>query len=225
MKVCLFDIDGTLLLTGGAGQAAMEIVLQKEFGINELNVDIHAAGRTDRSIVTDLFEQVGIENTTENWNQFENAYLKTLPDHMGCDDGQLLPGVVELLNVLSDLDHVHLGLLTGNFEKGAWTKLSHYNIDHHFKFGGFGDHHYDRDDVARVALKATLEHLGNPIAAEEIWVIGDTPSDIQCSRAIGANVIAVATGIFDRQVLENAKPDELWNDLSNIDAMVELLAN
>lgn len=223
MKVCLFDIDGTLLNTGGAGQTAMEEVLEKHFDITELDVQIHAAGRTDRAIVSDLFDQLNIEPTEENWNRFQNAYLDTLPAHMGNDSGRLLPGVIDLLNSLSELDNIHLGLLTGNFQRGAWSKLSHYSIDHHFGFGGFGDHHRNRDDVAKVAFEETQKHLDTSIEGDAVWVIGDTPADVQCGRAIGANVIAVSTGIYDSKTLADSNPDHLWDDLSNKNAMIDIL--
>ena len=225
MKVCLFDIDGTLLNTGGAGQSAMEAVLKIEFGIENLEVNIPTAGRTDRAIISDLFKDLDIEQTEENWSLFRDAYLKLLPEEMGDNTSRLLPGVCELLEELSALENVHLGLLTGNFQTGAWAKLSHFGIDHHFNFGGFGDHHHNRDDVARTAFEKTNEHLGleKMISANAIWVIGDTPADVQCSRAIGANAIAVATGMYDSKTLEEAKPDHLWDDLTNPEKFLSLL--
>ncbi|MFG0296017.1 MAG: HAD family hydrolase [Maioricimonas sp. JB045] len=213
--VCLFDIDGTLLNTGGAGQAAMERALEAAFGLVDLNHDIPAAGRTDRAITSDLFAHHGIELHDESWNSFVTTYVENLRTALADLTGTVLPGIVELLDDLSSHDDVSMGLLTGNFEQGAWLKLSHYQLDHHFAYGGFGDDHHDRDDVARTAYAEACRHLGRDVGREQVWVIGDTPSDIRCARAIGANVIAVATGIYSAEELAAAEPDHLVADFSD----------
>jgi phosphoglycolate phosphatase len=215
MRVVLFDIDGTLLLTGGAGQRAMERTLAAAFGVTRPTEDIPAAGRTDRAITVDLFRFHGIENTPETWDRFSSEYYRQLPIALAELDGKLLPGVENLLELLDARDDVALGLLTGNFREGAWLKLKHYRIDHYFEFGAFGDDHHSRDDVAHLAFADSHRHVGLPVAADRVWVIGDTPADVTCARAIGVNVVAVATGIFSYEELERTKPDCLLHDLSD----------
>ena len=212
--ICLFDIDGTLLSTGGAGQRAMENALATIFGIRGPTDAILAAGRTDRAITVDLFAAHTLEMNQSNWDRFTSAYFECLPSSLGQLPGRLLPGVLALLQQLAQRDDVELGLLTGNFEKSAWQKLKHYQIDHFFDFGGFGDHHSHRDDVARDALAAVHQRFG-AVSPDQIWVIGDTPADVQCGRAIGARVAAVATGIFARPILADCQPDLLFDDLTD----------
>lgn len=212
--VYLFDIDGTLLNTGGAGQSAMERALETAFHLTDLSHDIPAAGRTDRAITADLFAHHGIPDRPESWNRFMQAYVEHLPQSLAELDGRVLPGVVDLLDTLADRGDVALGLLTGNFRRGAELKLEYYLLDHHFRFGGFGDVHFDRDDVARAALAEACRFLDREQSSDHIWVIGDTPSDVKCARAIGAHAVAVATGIFSSEELEAAQPDFLFADFT-----------
>lgn len=222
--VCLFDIDGTLLNSGGAGQHAMEQALLEVFGVTGPYEDIKAAGRTDKAITTDLFNHHLIELSDQNWSRFLNSYVEHLPVSLQTQQGQVLPGVREILENLSAREDVALGLLTGNLQTGADLKLRYFEIDHHFAFGGFGDVHHDRDDVARLAYRAACEHLKSEVAADSVWVIGDTPDDVTCGRAIGARTIAVATGIYDYSVLQGAEPDFLFHDFSNVNEFLDCLS-
>lgn len=225
MNVCLFDIDGTLLNTGGAGQAAMESALRAMVNTERPMSGISTAGRTDRAIVSDLFEHYGVDADDAVWARFMTNYLDHLGNELTARDGLVLPGVVELLERLSSHADVSLGLLTGNFERGAQAKLGFYELRDHFTFGGFGDVHHHRDDVARAARDAvSAHHHGQKLADDRVWVIGDTPADVQCGRAIGANVVAVATGIFDYSALEETQPDRLFHDFSDVDAIFDLLS-
>jgi phosphoglycolate phosphatase-like HAD superfamily hydrolase len=223
MHICLFDIDGTLLNTGGAGQSAMEAALRELFETTRPVVGISAAGRTDYAITTDLFAYYKLEPSAERWQQFVTTYLRLLPDHLKRTRGCVLPGVPGLLETLSARDDLMLGLLTGNFRDGAWLKLQHYELHRHFQFGGFGDHHLHRDDVAREALQQVRRLYPEAGNLDCIWVIGDTPSDIRCARAIGARVIAVATGIFPMEQLAAEEPDHLFRDLSDPEPILSLL--
>jgi phosphoglycolate phosphatase-like HAD superfamily hydrolase len=116
-----------------------------------------------------------------------------------------------------------MGLLTGNFEAGAVCKLEHYKIADYFAFGGYGDVHRHRDDVARDSLGKAQQYLNAEISPSDVWVIGDTPSDVQCGRAIGANVIAVATGLFKLEELEATNPDHLFADFADVDRVVSTI--
>ena len=222
MHVLLFDIDGTLIDAGGAGQAAMEQAVAREFGATRPISGIPTAGRTDRAIGRDLFDYYSIPATDANWSRYLQTYYELLPESLQQRQGAILPGVVSLIERLSGCDDVFLGLLTGNFAEGAKLKLQHFELYHHFRMGGFGDDHLHRDDVARQALVAVREHLPE-VQPQQIWVIGDTPSDVQCGRAIGANVLAVATGIFELDELAPCQPDVLLGDLSAADAWIEQL--
>ena len=136
----------------------------------------------------------------------------------------MLPGILQLLQTLRARTDVAIGLLTGNVRAGARVKLGHYGLYEHFAFGGFGDLHFDRDDVAREALAEVRAHLGESIVAERIWVIGDTPLDVRCARAIGANVVAVATGVHSYEQLRESAADLTLRDLSDAAAFLERLA-
>lgn len=221
MAICLFDIDGTLLSSGGAGQAAMEAALESTFGITAPTEGIAVAGRTDKAIVTDLFTFHGIDCSTENWQLFVDAYLNQLPVQLSTRVGLVLPGVEAILADLHRREALTLGLLTGNFQRGAELKLTHYQLAEYFSGGGFGDEHLDRDDVARTALADVQGKCGSD-RHSEVWVIGDTPADIQCGRAIDAQVIAVATGLYSIDELESCEPDYLCEDFSDVELVLEV---
>lgn len=222
MHVCLFDIDGTLLHSGGAGKAAIEVALTEDFGV-ELRVQVTYSGRTDRAIARDLLRHHGIEPTTENWQRLVRGYLERLPLSLTTNQGKVLPGISALLEQLARVDRVAVGLLTGNIRAGARIKLGHFDLYHHFAFGGFGDEHYERDDVAREALAAVGAHLSGRHSPDRIWVIGDTPLDVQCARAIGARAVAVATGWHSLDELRATGPDLLLPDLSDPAPLLSLL--
>lgn len=223
MHVLLFDIDGTLLNTGGAGQQAMEQALAEAFGVTRPTEGISAAGRTDRAIIRDLFAFHDIEETVEIWESFQATYLKHLAQVLPQLDGRVLPGVEPLLESLAERSDVVLGLLTGNLARGAELKLRHYDLYHYFVGGGFGDEHHDRDDVARAARRVIEEHRNSDIDDDRLWVIGDTPHDVRCGRAIGARVAAVATGSFSLDELRQTQPDQLYEDLSDPRPLLEVL--
>lgn len=221
MTVCLFDIDGTLLSSGGAGQAAMEAALESTFGITAPTEGISVAGRTDRAIVTDLMQFHGVEDVEANWSRFVDAYLERLPHELTSRNGLILPGVEELLAELTRRESLTMGLLTGNFQRGASLKLDHYRLSEYFSGGGFGDDHFDRDDVAKVALADVRERVSLSSDAE-VWVIGDTPADVKCGRAINATVVAVATGLYSIDELESCDPDFLCEDFADVELILEI---
>lgn len=215
MRICLFDIDGTLIASGGAGKAALEAALEAEHGITRALEKLDLSGRTDRAIVTDILRNLALEETDAARQRLLQAYLRHLPSSLRARPGRVLPGIQELLDELSGRSEVALGLLTGNIREGARVKLGHYSLDHYFAFGGFGDDHLDRDDVARAAWRQVEERYGERVRPEDVWVIGDTPLDIRCARAIGARVVAVATGWHPVEELAGHRPDVLVSDLSD----------
>jgi len=152
MYVCLFDIDGTLISSGGAGKVALEAALADEFGITGLIEKLELSGRTDRAIIRDLFRMHVIDETPDNLRRLTAAYLRRLHECLERNNGRVLPGVKDLLVQLCTRKDVLVGLLTGNVRAGARVKLGHFGLFDHFAVGGYGDYHFDRDDVAREAL-------------------------------------------------------------------------
>ncbi|MCI0377772.1 MAG: haloacid dehalogenase-like hydrolase [Gemmataceae bacterium] len=221
MHICLFDIDGTLLASGGAGKAALESSLCEEFSV-ELRFDVPYSGRTDRAIFRDLLHHHGIAETPTNLKKLLEGYLRRLPGCLQKKKGKVLPGMANLLSLLRERNQVAVGLLTGNIRAGAKTKLGHFGLYEHFAFGGFGDEHFDRDDVAREALAAAREHVHPDLSPDRIWVIGDTPLDVRCARAIGAKVVAVATGMHPVDELQAAGPDLTLRDMSDPEPFLRL---
>lgn len=219
-KVIFFDIDGTLLNTGGAGQKAMERALVEEFAIDFPFEGVLTAGRTDRGITDEIFERYNFENTVGNRERFRTAYLQQLPQSLSDMPGLLLPNAIDLLNDLARQSHLKLSLLTGNYADGAWIKLKYYELDHYFEFGGFGDHNANRNDVARSALNIASQAMNRTIDGSDTLVIGDTPADIRCARAIGASVVAVATGTYDVEELDKHSPDFLCEDFRETETVV-----
>lgn len=216
MRVILFDIDGTLVRTGGAGKAAMEDALREAFTIGEVLDTVPYSGRTDRAIARDLLRVHGIPDTLHNERTLREAYLAKLPATLGRFPGLVCPGIPELVAELAACPDTVLGLLTGNVRAGAAAKLGHYGLWTHFVCGGFGDDHYDRDDVARSALVSARAAAGRDFDPRNVWVIGDTPLDVSCARAVGANAVAVATGWHPLEELAACAPDHVFADLSDV---------
>jgi len=223
MIVCLFDIDGTLIASGGAGKVALERGLAEEFGIDGTIEKLSLSGRTDRAIVEDLLRMHRLEVSEDNRQRVLRAYLKHLPACLETLQGKVLPGIREWLVRLCAREDVLVGLLTGNVREGARVKLGHFGIHDHFRVGGYGDHHTDRDEVAREALAEVRRYLARDVSPERVYVIGDTPLDIRCARAIGAKVIAVATGWHTSEELAAHQPDFLLGDLSNPTSVEEMM--
>ncbi len=220
MVVFLFDIDGTLIKTGGAGGAALMEAFSQTFGVGQPQ-DVPFSGRTDRGIARNLFRLHDVADSEDNWQLLRGEYLKRLRHYLPQRQGEVLQGVPQLLAQLSQHADATLGLLTGNTRDGAKIKLEYYQLMHHFSFGGFGDTHVERDGVAQEALAACRERFDGQTRIEQVWVIGDTPLDIQCARSIGAKVVAVATGWDDRQSLAKAQPDLLLDDLTETETILE----
>jgi phosphoglycolate phosphatase len=226
VRVVLFDIDGTLVRTGGAGKAAMEAGLAAAFGVAEVFDTVPYSGRTDPDIARELLTVHGLDPSPANVAVLMRAYLDRLPHSLVATPGQVLPGVAELVAALRRHDRVLLGLLTGNVRAGAEVKLGHYQLWEPFgPVGGFGDGRHDRDDVARAALENVSARLGRAVNPRDVWVIGDTPLDVRCARAVGANVLAVATGWHSLDELKACGPDVAVADLSEAERWMRLLAS
>jgi len=217
VRVVLFDIDGTLIQSGGAGEKAFGRVFETEFGVANGAARLHFAGRTDPSIVRDFFHQHDIDPSVANFQRFFDRYVFHLDHLLGELNGCVLPGVHQVIGALGALPRPPLvGLLTGNIRLGAQIKLSHYRLWDLFTTGGFGDDHEDRNQIAVVARERASRMLRGTLAGEEILVIGDTPRDIECARAIGARSLAVATGKYSAEELRRETPTWAVDSLNHV---------
>ena len=217
IRLVLFDVDGTLIHTGGAGVAAFARTLASEFGVPNGTELLKFGGRTDYSLVRELFSLTQIEPSAKNFERFFAAYLVWLEKLIAECRGGACPGVAEFCRALAARAEPPLpGLLTGNIRRGAQIKLQRFQMWDQFSFGAFSDDHEDRNQIAAIALQRGSERLGRPLRGEEVLVIGDTPLDIRCARAIGAKMLAVATGRFTVPQLEEHHPDWAVEDLSKV---------
>lgn len=219
VRLVLFDIDGTLIQSGGAGEKAFARVCATEFGVPDGTSRLNFAGRTDPSIIRDFFQQFGIEPSAENFKRFFDRYIFYLDHLLGQLDGRVLPGVHEMVRGMQQLPQAPvLGLLTGNIRLGAQIKLGHYRLWQLFRTGAFGDDHEDRNQIAAVARERGMRLLGGKLTGEQILVIGDTPRDTECAKAIGARSLAVATGKYTTEELRGDAPTWTVASLAEITA-------
>lgn len=221
-RLILFDIDGTLIDVAGAGRVAMERACQRVFGIDEVSErcsGVRFAGMTDPVILESLARAVGIADVeyASRRDEFRAVFVEEMQGEMARPDPRrrTLPGVASLLEQLEARDDVHLGLLTGNLEAGAWAKLEFFGLHRYFAGGGFASDHRDRREIARIAWLRLIELTGVGYPAERVVVVGDTEHDVDCARANGFSAVAVGSGWVSREALERAGPDELLDDLSD----------
>lgn len=222
-KLLLFDIDGTLLLTGRAGEYALRLALKERFGVDDDLSSISFAGSTDGAIVRQMFGAHAIADTPENVAALFDGYVHNLALELPRREGRVLPGIAALLEALHKRDDCVLGLLTGNIERGAELKLSHYGVWDYFEFGAFADDHVDRNKLGPVAHARAVEKHGTGFEARDVFVLGDTPRDIDCARAAGFVAVAIATGSCSVAELAAHKPDFLFEDLSDTAAVIRTL--
>ena len=220
----LWDIDGTLIASGGAGMRALRTGLLRTFAIDGSLDDIDFGGRTDRWIMRRIFEKFGLPASEENFSRFLDGYLAELPTELANPLARVLPGVRPLLAATASRTGLSQGLLTGNVERGARTKLGHHGLWDNFPFGAFGDDSEIRNDLGPHALRRARAHHGIEFAPDRVWIIGDTPHDIACARAIGARVLAVATGGSTLDELAAHAPDAVLTDLADHTAFWKIIA-
>ncbi|MBP9901701.1 MAG: HAD family hydrolase [Verrucomicrobiota bacterium] len=219
VRLVLFDIDGTLVHTGGAGIKAFARVFATEFNLTHGVERIKFAGRTDVNIVREFFFLHGISASAENFRRFFERYVFWLDHILAESQTEACPGVGQILRALRALPQPPLiGLLTGNIQLGAEIKLRHFDLWREFELGAFADDHEERDQIAHAARHRASRVLKRELRGEEIVVIGDTPLDIRCGRAIGAKVLAVATGGATLDELRPHKADWLVENLEAVTA-------
>src|SRR6185295_4542395 len=178
VRLVLFDIDGTLINTGGAGMKAFARAFSTAFNISNGSERLRFAGRTDTSLAREFFVLNRIEPTPDNFRHFFDTYVFWLEQMVTQMDGATLPGVWEFLRDLQSLPQKPvLGLLTGNTRLGAEIKLRHFNLWEHFQTGAFADDHEDRNQIAVIARQRGCRLLSTELRGEQILVVGDTPLD------------------------------------------------
>lgn len=227
MKLVLFDIDGTLLSSEGAGMRAMRAALAELFGTIG-DPAYRYDGKTDRQIVRDLLRGHGHDDDyiDERMDDLLALYLAGLAREVGSGERipRTLPGIPELLDELEAEAQVTLGLLTGNIEPGARVKLAAAGVDvARFRVNAFGSDHEHRPELPGVAQRRAADFLGRELAGDAIYVIGDTPADIRCGEAIGARAIGVATGNYSVDDLRRHQPFAVFENLAETHAVVRVI--
>jgi phosphoglycolate phosphatase len=225
VKLILFDIDGTLVRTGGAGIEAFRRVFATEFGATDGFEKLKFAGRTDLGLVREFFEYHKIPMTPENRERFFEHYVFLLDYILEHGAPRPCRGALEFIAALRKLPKPPMiGLLTGNIRLGAEIKLRHCGLWDHFEMGGFADDNEDRNLIAVAAQERGSRLLGNALRGEEIVVIGDTAHDVRCGRYIGARVLAVGTGGATLDELKSHEPDWAVEDLTHLTAKEVVLS-
>ena len=222
-KVILFDIDGTLVLTGGAGGRAMTRAFEELFAVPDAFRSIPMPGRTDAWILSDAAAAHGVAHgELARFPDLYLAHLATELEKPGLRKG-IMPGVRPLLDSLAPRSDVYLALLTGNFEGAARVKLEYFDLWRYFRCGAFGDAAPDRNRLLPEALTRIRECGGPDVGPADVVVIGDTPLDVACAAAAGARSIAVATGGYDIDALRGSGADVVFRDLSDLGAVLAAL--
>ena len=229
MRVVLFDIDGTILKSGGVGRIAMERALITVFGTSG-STDYRYDGKTDRQIVRESMRLDGLsdEQIDKEMDRLLDAYVSNLHEELESPNRNVVifPGVPELFDALEQEPMVTLGLLTGNIHEGAKAKLGAAGIDiTRFKVNAFGSDHEDRPELPEIARLRAHEFLGREVAGDRVIVIGDTPADIRCGEAIGAKAIGVATGRFSTEELASHGAYAVFENLADTNAVMEKIMN
>jgi len=221
MIVLFWDIDGTLLTTGKAGVPAWEAAVREVTGQPFELSSIRVPGLTDYQIAVKTFELLRVGADDQTLRRMVRRYEELLPDYLPLKQGRVLPNVREILDDLQGRSDVRSYLLTGNTRGGARAKLTHYDLARYFADGAFAEDTQARSTIAARALE--LAKRAGPIAEERIFVIGDTPHDIECANAIDARTIAVGTGGYSIEELEAHRPWRIFEELPSVDEFLDLI--
>jgi len=225
-RLVLFDVDNTLLYSGGAGSLAMNRAFHEVFGIGDGFRDVEFTGRTDMAILREALARWAplLDGSfPQALEQFKESYFRHLAITLHETTGRVMPGISDLLPVLEAREQVRLGLATGNFRQGAMMKLAHYGLEHFLKEGGFGEDAEDRAVVVELAIRRVAKGDPLPRGNRSVYVVGDTPLDIAAAKANGAWAVAVATGPRSPAELQEAGADLVFPDLSDTQSVVRAL--
>lgn len=225
-KLVLFDIDGTLVLTGGAGMRAMNRACEEIIGHVDALQDVPLAGRTDWIILHDTLSRIGHGLDERLFAELRESYLEHLATEIlqpGRGVKGVMPGVRDVLDALEMRDDVFLGLLTGNFEQGARIKLEHFDLWRYFRCGAFGDDAADRNALVPFAVERAREQGVPVLPPDQVFVVGDTPHDVACALAVGAVPVGVATGSSSVEHLRASGASIVFGDLSDVGTVLGVL--
>ena len=225
-RLFLFDIDGTLIRTHGAGSRSLARAFQHILRQTPPIDSVPFAGRTDTEIIQDLLHLMGVpEHAREDiQQQLIRAYTTILQRELETHPPEVLPGIPELLQHLHTLPATYLGLVTGNLKTSAYLKLRAAGLADYFPVGSFADDASHRNALPPIAVKRARAYYKLPESVSlDIFVIGDTPRDIQCSRTLPARSVAVCTGPYSRKELEAHNPDFLFSDFQATDTILDTL--
>ncbi len=224
MHVILFDIDGTLIQSGGAGRLALARAFEKANNWKNALDGITLHGKTDPAIVEWVYlQRRHSPPTSAETARIYGLYLGELADTLEEAEGfRVLPGVGRLLARLSVREDAMTGLATGNIERGAREKLRRARLNHRFAFGGFGSDAKERSDIIRAGVERARERMPGGVEPF-LWVVGDTPADVQAGKAAGVRTVAVSTGGADAETLRETRPDVLLADLGDAEAFLAML--
>ncbi len=228
MYLILFDIDGTLVLTGRAGWRAMNRACADIVGHDNAMAGVEFAGRTDWSILADVMRNNSVPFDRPLLERLGRRYTAHLAEEIqlpGTGKKEVMPGIRPLLDALQQRDDVALGLLTGNFVEGARIKLEYFDLWKYFPWGAFGGDSANRNDLVPVAIGRAREAGLAEVDPGRIIVIGDTPNDVECARVVHATPVAVATGGYTVEQLRQTGADHVFPDLLDTAAFLELLDN
>jgi len=217
----LFDLDRTLLDTGGAGRAAMKVAFRARAGITDDLETVGNDGMTDEATFRRVLSTHG--RAEQLLPLVKGAYLRELPYHLRNLQGRVLPGVPELLSALVAMPLTHTGLATGNFREGARLKVEHYSLPPKLMAGGFGDGKADRIDVVLSAIREGAQVLGVAPTAVRAVAVGDTPADVIAASGAGVPAIGVATGKFTVEELSAAGADACFPGLAETPSVLEAI--
>ena len=223
MKFVLFDIDGTLIDSGGAGSRALDSAFEELFSIKNAFSTISMAGKTDPQILAEGLSLHGIRIDNGIIPEFYRTYVKHLKNNIDAGKGHVKKGIREALDVISSKNGFTMGLLTGNIEDGARIKLECFGLGSYFGSGAFGSDHEDRNRLLPLAIDRLYRTTGEKVGFSECVVIGDTPRDVECSKPYGALAIAVATGPYPSDALRAADADVVLEDLSDTEGLMSIL--
>lgn len=221
----LFDIDGTLILSGRAGLRALDRVFEEATGVSNAFKGINAAGRTDGYLLEEASRRAGVDLTPDLRRSLQSRYCEVLEEEIllpGEGRKAIMPGVQPLIETLEQRDDVVLALLTGNFRDSARIKLEHFDLWRPFRFGAFADDATDRNLLVPIAVQRARE-AGHDPRHERVIVIGDTPLDVECAKAGGVCALGVATGSHSVDELSVAGAYAALEDLSETGRVLELL--
>ncbi len=215
-KLILFDIDGTLIDSGGAGSRALASAFGDVFSVKDAFRDISMAGKTDLQIVKEAIYVHGMPPDESATASVINSYLRHLSREIGTSKKYVMPGVVDILRKMDDTEGCWSGLLTGNIQEGARIKLDALGLSDHFMCGAFGSDDEDRNKLLPIALKNFTDSTGLDLSYGDCTVIGDTPRDVECSKPYGAKAVAVSTGPYSYESLMATDADLVVDSLEHI---------